>query len=211
MGSLGKEPGITWYDVLGVLPGATAEQVQQQHDAKSRLLRPELVAGAPSPVIAATSRAHEILDAALRVLADPASRARYDETAGIRRRGGGLSPPASFPSQPGTEWPDIEFSVDNAGLEVLGALLLLDNWMTPHGRLPRRVAVPDVRGLFSSVCLGITWKLGFRLNTVRLTEYPMPVDGLVVGQSPGPAVRARRGSALTVQVWHPPARRGSDN
>jgi hypothetical protein len=210
LSSLGKEPGITWYDVLGVLPGATAEQVQQQHDAKTRLLRPELVAGAPSPVIAATSRAHEILDAARRVLADPANRARYDETAGIRRRGGGLSPPASFPSQPGTERPDVEFIADNAGLEVLGALLLLDNWMTPHPRLPRRVAVPDVRGLFYSVCLGITAKLGFRLNTLRLTEHPMPVDGLVVGQSPGPAVRARRGSALTVQVWHPPARRGSD-
>ena len=135
LSSLDKEPGITWYDVLGVLPGATAEQVQQQHEAKTRLLRPELVAGAPSPVIAATSRAHEILDAARRVLADPANRARYDETAGIRRRGGGLSPPASFPSQPRTERPDVEFIGDNAGLEVLGALLLLDNWMTPHPTL----------------------------------------------------------------------------
>jgi curved DNA-binding protein CbpA len=210
LGSLGKEPGITWYDVLGVLPGATAEQVQQQHDAKTRLLRPELVAGAPSPVIAATSRAQEILDAARRVLADPANRARYDEAAGIRRRGGGLSPPESFPSQPGAERPDLEFIADNAGVEVLGALLLLGDWMTPYPPLPGRVAVPDVRGLFYSVCLGITGKLGFRLNTVRLTEHPMPVDGLVVGQSPGPEVWARRGSALTVQVWHPPARRGSD-
>jgi curved DNA-binding protein CbpA len=210
LGSLGNEPGITWYDVLGVLPGATAERVQHQHDAKVRLLRPELVAGAPSPVIAAASRAREILDAARHVLADPANRARYDETAGIRRSGGGLIPPESFPSQPGTERPDLEFIADNAGLEVLGALLLLDNWMTPHPRLPRRVAVPDLRGLFYSVCLGITGKLGFRLNTLRLTEHPMPVDGLVVGQSPWPATRARRGSELTVQVWHPPARRGHD-
>jgi curved DNA-binding protein CbpA len=83
--------GITWYDVLGVLPGATAEQVQHQHDAKARLLRPELIAGAPSPVVAAATRAREILDAARRVLADPASRARYDEAIGIRRSGGGLS------------------------------------------------------------------------------------------------------------------------
>ena len=145
------------------------------------------------------------------MLADPANRARYDETAGIRRRGGGLSPPESFPSQPGTERPDVDFIADNAGLEVLGALLLLGDWMAPQPpRLPRRVAVPEVRGLFYSVCLGITGKLGFRLDTVRLTEHPMPVDGLVVGQSPGPAVQARRGSALTVQVWHPPARRRSD-
>jgi hypothetical protein len=105
LAELGRDSGITWYDVLGVLPGATAEQVQYQHDAKARLLRPEMVAGAPSPVVR------------------PAARA-----------------------------------------------------------------------------------LGFRLNTVRLTEHPLPVDGLVVRQSPGPAVRARRGSELTVQVWHPPAR-----
>ena len=57
MGELGTGPGITWYDVLGVLPSATVEQVQDQHDAKVRLLRPELVAGAPSPVVAAASRA----------------------------------------------------------------------------------------------------------------------------------------------------------
>jgi beta-lactam-binding protein with PASTA domain len=91
-------------------------------------------------------------------------------------------------------------------LEALGALLMLGDWMTPHSRRPRRVAVPDVRGLFYSVCLEIAGKLGFRLATVRLTAHPMPVDGLVVGQSPGPAARVRRGSPLTVQVWHPPAR-----
>jgi hypothetical protein len=211
LGSLREEPGITWYDVLGVLPGATAEQVKHQHDAKARLLRPELVAGAPSPVIAAASRAREILDAARRVLADPANRARYDETAGIRRRGGGLSPPESFPSQPGAERPDLGFIADNAGLMGLGAYLLLGDWMTtPYPRPRIHVAVPDVRGLFYSVCLGITGKLGFRLDTVRLTEHPMPVDGLVVAQSPGPGMQARRGSALTVQVWHPPAQRGSD-
>jgi hypothetical protein len=33
LGELGAEPGITWYDVLGVLPSATVEQVQYQHDA----------------------------------------------------------------------------------------------------------------------------------------------------------------------------------
>ena len=206
MGSLGKEPGITWYDVLGVLPGATAEQVQHQHAAKTRLLRPELVAGAPSPVIAAVSRAREILDTARRVLADPANRARYDQTVGIHRRSGGLSPPESFPSEPAAEQPDVDFIGGNAGSEVLGGLLMLGDWMTPHPRQSRRVAVPDVRGLFYSVCLEIAGKLGFRLDTVRLTEHPMPVDGLVVGQSPGPATQARRGSTLTVQVWHPSAR-----
>lgn len=206
MAELGRESGITWYDVLGVMPGATAEQVRNQHDAKLRLLRPELIAGAPSPVIAAASRAREILDAAERVLTDPANRARYDEAVGIRRRGGGLTPPVNFASQPRGDWPDADFLPGEVGLGVLGALLVLGEWMTPHPRPPIRVAVPDFRGLFYGACLGIAGKLGFRIITVRLTDRPMPVEGLVVGQSPEPAERARHGSGLTVRVWHPPAR-----
>ena len=206
MSQRGGVPSITWYEVLGVPLGASAEQVQRQHDAKSSLLRPDLLAGASSPVVAAASRAREILDTGLRVLADPANRAHYDETVGIRRRGGGLAPPGSFPSQPGAELPDVDFLPGDAGLAVLGGLLMLGDWMTPHPRPPKHVVVPDIRGLFYSACLEIMGKLGFRLTTVRLTEHPMPVDGLVVGQSPGPAARARRGSAVTVQVWHPPVK-----
>jgi curved DNA-binding protein CbpA len=185
-----------------VLPGASAEQVQRQFDAKAGLLRPELLSGAPSPVVVAASRAREILDAARRVLADPASRARYDEAVGIRRGGGSLARREGFPSEAGVD-PDVGF---DAGDELLGGVLALSDWLTPHPRPARRVAVPDVRGLFFSVCLEITGKLGLRVTTIRLTERPMPVDGLVVGQSPGPAEQVRRDSALTVRVWHPPAR-----
>jgi hypothetical protein len=200
----GKGAVVTWYDVLGVLPGASAEQVKQQHDAKVSLLRPALLAGAPSPVVMAATRAREILDGAWRVLADPASRARYDEATGIRRRGGGLERLGGFPSEPGPRG-DAGLA-GHAGAELLGGLLALSDWLAPHPGPPRRVTVPDVRGLFFSVCLGITGKLGLRITTVRLTAHPLPVDGLVVAQSPGPAARARRGSVLTVQVWHPPAR-----
>ena len=44
--------------------------------------------------------------------------------------------------------------------------------------------VPDVRGLFYGVCLETVGKLGLRVTAIRLTEHPMPVDGLVVDQSP---------------------------
>jgi hypothetical protein len=195
-----QSSGITWYDVLGLLPSASPEQVQREYDAKAGLLRPELVTGAPSPVVAAVSRACEILDAARRVLADPANRARYDEAVGIRRDDGGLEGRQSVPSQPG--W---ELTPPDLGTEALGAFLMLTDWMTlPHK--PSRVMVPDVRGLFYSVCSEVTGKLGFHVSAVRLTAHPMPVDGLVVDQSPGPAVKARWGSTLTVHIWHPPAR-----
>ena len=43
---------------------------------------------------------------------------------------------------------------------------------------------------------------------MRLTEHPMPVDGLIVDQSPLPPAKVRRAGALTVEVWHPPAGSG---
>lgn len=205
MAELGKGTVITWYDVLGLLPGASAEQVKHQHDAKLSLLRPALLTGAPSPVVMAATRAREILDAAQRVLADPDSRARYDAATGIRGDGGGLVRRGGFPSEPGSRSND-GLLAGNPGAEMLGAMLALSDFLAPHPGPPRRVTVPDVRGLFFSVCLGIAGKLGLRVTTVRLTAHPMPVDGLVVAQSPQRATRARRGSALTVQVWHPPTR-----
>ena len=31
------EPGISWYDVLGVLPGAEATKIRREYDAKTSL------------------------------------------------------------------------------------------------------------------------------------------------------------------------------
>lgn len=200
--------GVTWYDLLGVLPGASVQEIQRAYDSKARLLRAEFIAGAPSTVVTAASRAQEILDAALQVLGDPPSRERYDETAGIRRIGENLAQRDSFPSQPGWGPSDSGFLADNKGAEVLGGLLALTDWLTPHPHEPRRITVPDVRGLFYSVFLEIAGKLHLRVTAVRLTVHPMPVDGLVVAQSPRPGAKAHRTSELTVQVWHPPARRG---
>jgi len=165
------QPIVTWYEILGVMPGATTEEIQGQYDSQASLLRPELISGAPSPVITAVSRAQQLLDTARDVLGNPATRARYDATAGIRRSGGGLAH---------------------------------TDWLAPHPGPPRWVMVPDVRGLFYPVCLQIVGKLGLRIKRIQLTEHPMPVEGLVVGQSPRPATKVRRASELTVQVWHPP-------
>ena len=87
------EPGITWYDVLGVLPGAEAEKIKRRYDARTSLLRNELIAGAPSNVLTVVSRAQEFLDTAWEILGNPASRIRYDEITGFRRSGGGLAGP----------------------------------------------------------------------------------------------------------------------
>ena len=197
------QPVVTWYDILDVMPGASTEEIQDKYDAKASVLRPELIAGAPSAVLTAISRAQQLLDTALRVLGDPETRARYDAAVGIRRSGGGLVPEPSFPTEPGLGPEDFDFVIDARGAELLGGLMALTDWLAPHPGPSRRVIVPDVRGLFYPVCLQIAGRVGLRINKIQLTEHPMPVEGLVVGQSPRPATKARRASELTVQVWHP--------
>jgi hypothetical protein len=56
------------------------------------------------------------------------------------------------------------------------------------------------------VCLEAVGRLDLRITEVRLTRHPMPVDGLVVDQSPRPPAKIRREGELTIHVWHPPAR-----
>ena len=48
---------------------------------------------------------------------------------------------------------------------------------------------------------------GLRLAVVRLTQDPMPVEGLVVGQSLAAGSHVKAGTTLTVRVWHPPRHR----
>jgi DnaJ domain len=198
--------GITWYDILGVLPSVSVRKIQREYDAKASLLRPELISGAPSAVVKAASRAQGILDAAWRVLRDPVNRELYDEEIGFRRSGEGLASRVSVPSEPGWGPADFSFPGGWRAAGLLGALMAVGDSLAPHPRPRGRVPVPDARGLFYSVCLEVTGRLGLQVTAVRLTDRPMPVDGLVVGQSPLPPATAHRGRALTVQVWHPPMR-----
>ena len=200
-------PGITWYEVLGVLPTASAQEVKRGYDAKAMLLTPKLLAGAPSTVVKAASRAQEILDAAWWTLGDVTRRAGYDEAVGVRRVGGGLERRESVPSSPGWGPADFGFVAGSTGAALMGGLMALADLLGPQPYEPRRLTVPDVRGLFCKECLQIVGRIGFRVTVVRLTEHPMPVDGLVVGQSPAPEAKARRDSALTIKVWHPPRTR----
>lgn len=196
-------PGITWYDLLGALPDASSEDIQHAYDAKAGLLRPQLLSGAPSNVITAAARAQGIIDAARQVLGDPASRQRYDEAAGLWGSGGGLGQPGDYPAASGL--PDSDFAADNPGADVLSSLGALNLWLDRHPDHQRRIPVPDVRGLFYDVFVGVVGRLDLQITFVQLTEHPMQVEGLVVDQSPRPSARIHQRGELTVHVWHPPA------
>src|SRR6516164_10782764 len=115
----GPDPGgamrasITWYDLLGALPDASSEDIQKAYDAKAGLLRPELLAGAPSTVVTAAARAQGIIDAARGVLGDAVRRQRYDQAAGLWGSGGGLGQPGDSPA--GSGLPDSDFAAGNPG------------------------------------------------------------------------------------------------
>ena len=141
------EPGITWYDVLGVLPGAEARKIKQKYDAKAALLRPELISGAPPDVLTAVTRAQELLDTAWQVLGDPESRKRYDQAVGLRRSGGGLGQPGTGIESAGLAPADPGI-IGELGGNAAGGLLALAGWLGPRRWRNRRGAVPDVRGLF---------------------------------------------------------------
>ena len=198
--------GITWYDVLGVMPGAEARKIKRKYEDKASLLRPELISGAPPNVVTAVRRAQELLDTAWAVLGDLESRKRYDEVVGLRRSGGGLGQPGTGIESAGLAPADPGIISELPGVSVAGGLLGLTGRLGPPRRRNRPGAVPDVRGLFFRVCLEVATRRGLHVRTIRLTERPMAVDGLVVDQDPRPPAKAHRGGTLTVQVWHPPAR-----
>jgi hypothetical protein len=182
--------GVTWYDVLGVLPDAPPEDIREAWQERKAALQPAALAGAPPEVLPAADRARQVVDEAGGVLADPAARASYDEKIGFARPGEGLAPPGRGPSGPDVNLGPGWSTADEESLE-------------PLSDPPSRVVVPDVTGLFYSACLEVAGRLGLQLAPIRLTPHPMPVDGLVVGQMPAPGAWAHRASTLTVRVWHP--------
>jgi curved DNA-binding protein CbpA len=40
--------GLTWYDILGVLPGCSADEVRRAFEEKQSVLGPKRISGPPS-------------------------------------------------------------------------------------------------------------------------------------------------------------------
>ncbi|MGN6679910.1 MAG: J domain-containing protein, partial [Streptosporangiaceae bacterium] len=69
-GSAMEPSAFTWYDLLGVLPGSSPEQISCEYRSKASVLCPALLSGAPSTVNAAASREQRMLEGAFQVLGD---------------------------------------------------------------------------------------------------------------------------------------------
>jgi DnaJ domain/PASTA domain len=202
---------VTLYEILGVLPGASRQQIERAYQAQMRVLSPAMIAGSSTKVLRVIDRARVTAEQAWRVLGDPDARARYDVEAGLRKPGTGLERSSSMPSEAGWDLGPagtrLMAAPDGVAL-VLGALDALAGWLAPDPGPSRRVVVPDVRGLFAGPGQRAAGGAGLRLKIVQVTANPMPVEGLIVDQSPAKDAKVRRFSTLTVQVWHPAARPG---
>ena len=181
---------VTWYDVLGVLPDAARGDIREAWQARKALLQPGLLAGASPDVLSAAERARQAAEEAWGVLGDPAARESYDQQIGFARPGEGLTPPWRGPSGPDVSLGMGWSRADEEALE-------------PYSDPPSRVVVPDVKGLFYGACMDVAGRAGLHVEPVRLTPHPMPVEGLVVGQTPAAGDRVHHASRLTVQLWHP--------
>lgn len=188
--------------------------MQRAYQAKAELLQSYLTAGAPPDVAQAAARGQKIIDAAWLILGNRAQRQQYDEQVGAVRKGEGLTRPEPAASGHHVDLLDAAAGVAYAAdslywgdvQESLGVLADLLAAAVPRlsSRRSPDLIVPDVRGMFFRACQDALTMAGFRVRTVRLTDNPMPVEGLVVGQSPAPGQTVLRLSALTIQVWHPP-------
>jgi len=202
--------GITWYDVLGVPTGASGDTLRQAYEGRKQQLRAELLNGAPSPVLSAAARASQSIEAAWLVLSDPGRRREYDEEIGLHQEHG-LRGSADFG---GCSAGSAMYGADafyllrgRFGAMLGGAAMALSDWLRPRPAPPRHRTVPDVRGLFYQPCRDVVTMAGLRLAAVRLTQDPMPVEGLVVSQSLVAGSHVKAGTTLTVRVWHPPRHR----
>jgi PASTA domain/DnaJ domain len=199
--------GITWYDVLGVTAGASADTLRQAYEGRKQQLRAELLNGAPSPVLSAAARASQSIEAAWLVLSDPGRRRRYDEEIGLHQERG-LRDSANFGGSAMSAADPFYLLRGRFGAALAGAATALSDWLGPGpAPPPRHQTVPDLRGLFYRPCRDVLTMAGLRLAVVRLTPDPMPVEGLVVGQSPAAGSHVRTGAVVTARVWHPPRRR----
>jgi len=183
---------LTWYDVLGVLPDATQEDIREACRARRATLQRATLPGAPPEVLSAAAQALQSVEDAWRVLADPAARESYDQDIGIFGSGEGLTPPSRGPSGPDVGLGEGWSQANEEALE-------------PYSDPRARVTMPDVRGLFFQACMHVTGRIGLHVAPIQLTPHPLPVEGLVVGQTPAPGERVHRDSTLTVRVWHPSA------
>jgi hypothetical protein len=94
---------LTYYDILGLAPSASHEELRLAYHRKAQLLHPDHHTGAPPDVVAEAERSLRDLNEAWAILKDPQQRRAYDERlgrAGHTRHAGMAQSWGSPPAEP---------------------------------------------------------------------------------------------------------------
>ncbi len=81
----------------------------------------------------------------------------------------------------------------------------LAGWLRPRHRLPRKVLVPDFRGMRVGDSRHEALRAGVKIHLTRLIDNPAPVEGIIIDQQPSAGTRVKRGCTVNVSVFHEPA------
>ena len=91
------------------------------------------------------------------------------------------------------------------GAAVVAAVESALDWLSPKRRRSKRVSVPDFTGLGTLELLYVAMRAGVKVDVVRVVEHPLPVEGVVIDQTPAAGTEVKRDSVVTVKVRHPAA------
>jgi hypothetical protein len=135
----------THYDVLGVSPKASAEQIKRAYYRRARAYHPDAHVGSSAAIVDEAQQAMAALNAAWTVLQDDGSRARYDSSLeadtpgrGRTKRGAPVRPALGAGFHP---W------LGSTGITAIGATRTFNLQVDGTGDLsPLRALAPD--GLF---------------------------------------------------------------
>jgi hypothetical protein len=97
----------TYYEVLGVAPSASVEEIRRAYLAKARTLHPDVIVGASAELRDRAARGMQAVNEAWGVLRDPAKRRAYDSR--LRTSSPeGRAHPAPPRGGPSDDWEPIE-------------------------------------------------------------------------------------------------------
>jgi hypothetical protein len=180
---------------------ASEREIHCAYVDKLHLLDADRHATATPAVMACAQRARQRLQEAFRVLSDHDQRRAYDAalSGGATTTRTGLDR-RSEPSEWGSDALDVPPYVPRT---LWAAFEIVIGWLTPQPARPRKVAVPDFRGLYVDDSFHVAARAGVEISVVRLTARPAPAAGIVVDQEPAPDSKVRRGTVVTVKVLHP--------
>ncbi len=102
----------TYYDVLGVERRAAPEEIRRAYHELARILHPDRLEGRPPLEREGLSRRMQEVNEAWRILRDPASRAAYDQSLGMRPV---KVPRSSASAPPSAEDDELDFDTPFQG------------------------------------------------------------------------------------------------